>query len=40
MSPTDIVVILIVALVAVVGYTSGMWGRELKAIAGTTTVIK
>ena len=40
MSPTDVVVILIVVLLGVVGWTSGMWTRELQAITGAVTVAK
>ncbi len=38
MSPTDIVVVLAVIFLAVVGWTSGMWARELQAISGTWKV--
>jgi hypothetical protein len=39
-SPTDIVVVLSVILLAVLGWTSGTWQRELKAISGQLTVYK
>ncbi len=40
MSPTDVVVVLSVILLAVLGWTSGAWQRELQAISGQLTVYK
>ena len=40
MSPLDIVLLLAVAFLVVVGWTSGTWSREYKAISGQLTVAK